>query len=177
MRSLNLQVGGVDLVAWIGSRDGEDLVAVRPISEALGLSWPRQSRKLESNQSLMCCLMATRDALGREQQMLCIPIKKVAAWLFSINPNKVKEQYKAAVIAFQDELQHALYAYVKGELTFEVVEELKKIIAMLVAENTEIKRRLAELEEGSDSIVSRYASAGAHAMLAKKRRRHLKVAH
>jgi len=37
MRSLNLCVGGVDLVAMIAERDGEDMVAVKPICDALGL--------------------------------------------------------------------------------------------------------------------------------------------
>jgi len=62
MRSLNLCVGGVDLVAMIAERDGEDMVAVRPICEALGLSWPRQMRKLEDNSRLGCCHMATPSA-------------------------------------------------------------------------------------------------------------------
>lgn len=177
MRSLSLNVGGVDLVAMIGERDGEDMVAVKPICEALGLSWSRQQKKLSNGaERLRCSLMAIPSA-GGIQNMLCIPIKKVAAWLFTINPNKVKERYKAAVIAFQDELQHALYAYVKGDLTFEMVEELKKLITVLIAENAELKERVANLEKSNyheDMATRRQASAGAHSMLAAKARRHLR---
>lgn len=212
MRSLKLCVGGVDLVAMIAERDGEDMVAVRPICEALGLSWPRQSRKLESNQGLMCCLMATHDTLGREQQMLCIPIKYVAFWLCTINSNKVKEQHRSAVITFQKELQYVLHSYVRGDLTpdkmdmlLRAVEELKtKVIelasdnvnikadnvnlkadnvnfkadnAKLRADNAELRKQFEEFEYGADTIATRYASAGAHAMLAvKARKRHLRIA-
>lgn len=184
MRSLNLCVGGVDLVAMIAERDGEDMVAVRPICEALGLSWSRQMRKLEENSRLKCCLMATVAEDGKNRSMLCIPIKKVAAWLFSINPNKVKEAYKAVVIAFQDELQHVLYSYVKGDLTPEkfdmllrIIEEMRADNAALKADNAEMMRRIENLEHGTDAVVTHYASAGSYGLhAAKARKRHLSIA-
>ena len=127
--------------------------------------------------------MATPSA-GGIQNTLCIPIKKVAAWLFTINPNKVKEAYKAAVIAFQDELQHVLYSYVKGDLTPEnfnallrLVEEMRIELNELRADNAEMRKQFEEFEYGADTIATRYASAGAHAMLAvKARKRHLRIA-
>lgn len=183
MRSLNLCVGGVDLVAMIGERDGEDMVAVKPISDALGMDWSRQRKKLDQNKErLNCGLMYYGSKDGKDREMLCIPLKKVAAWLFSINPNKVKEEYKSAVVAFQDELQHVLYSYARGDLTFEkldsllkLVEELRADNAALRADNEDIKRRIDELEYGTDSIVTHYASAGSHGMLAAKaRKKHLR---
>lgn len=199
MRSLNLCVGGVDLVAMIAERDGEDMVAVRPICMALGLSWGSQQQKLtKMKDRLMCIDIDTRDSIGRQQQMLCIPIKKVAAWLFTINPNKVKETYKATVIAFQDELQHVLYSYVKGDLTHEKLDMLLRIIeemradnaelkadnaelkadnAELKADNAEMMRRIENLEHGTDAVVTHYASAGSYGLhAAKARKRHLRIA-
>jgi len=192
MRSLNLCVGGVDLVAMIAERDGEDMVAVRPICEALGLSWSSQYQKIAKNRDRLSCVdINTTGSDGKQYDMLCIPIKKVAAWLFTINPNKVKETYKAAVIAFQDELQYALWSYVKGDLTHEkldallmLVEEMRTEIndlksdnAELRADNAELRERFEEFEYGADTIATRYASAGAHAMLAAKaRKRHLRIA-
>lgn len=178
MRSLNLCVGGVDLVAMIAERDGEDMVAVRPICEALGLDWAGQTVKLSKMRDrINCCDITTVAEDGKNRSMLCIPIKKVAAWLFTINPNKVKETYKATVIAFQDELQHVLYSYVKGDLTHEKLDMLLRIIEEMRADNAALKRRVEELEYGTDTIATRYASAGAHAMLAvKARKRHLRIA-
>ena len=138
----------------------------------------------QNKDRLNCGLMYYGSKDGKDREMLCIPIKKVAAWLFTINPNKVKEAYKAAVIAFQDELQHVLYSYVKGDLTPEnfnallrLVEEMRIELNELRADNAEMIRRFEELEYGTDTIATRYASAGAHAMLAAKaRKRHLRIA-
>jgi len=185
MRSLKLTVGGIDLVALIGSHDGEDMIAVKPICEALGLDWKTQHRKIiKNNERLNCGHMTIVAEDGKQREMLCIPIKKVAAWLFTINPKKVKEHYKSSVIAFQDELQHVLYSYVKGDLTYEKMDMLLKLLEELKADNTElrtenaeIKRRLERIENGADEMASHYASAGAHGMLAAKaRKRHLQLA-
>lgn len=175
MRSLNLSVGGVDLVAMIGERDGEDMVAVKPISEALGLAWGAQQQKLSKMRDRLRCIDIDIPSAGGAQKTLCIPVKKVAAWLFTINPNKVKEQYKAAVIAFQDELQYVLYAYVKGDLTFDKIEKLEKLVAFLMGEVERLSQKLQEVTDGTDTIVTHYASAGAHGMLAAKaRKKHLR---
>ena len=205
MRSLKLTVGGIDLVALIRSHDGEDMVAVKPISEALGLDWAGQYKKISNDlERLNCRHMSIVAEDGKQREMLCIPIKKVAIWLCSINPKKVKEKYKATVIAFQEELQHVLYSYVKGDLTFEKIDMLLKTIeglredhaelradyaelrienAELRAENAElrtngaeIERRLERIENGADEMASHYASASAHGMLAAKaRKRHLHI--
>ena len=184
MRSLSLNVGGVDLVAMIGERDGEDMVAAKPISEALGLDWKTQHRKISKDGRLRCGHMTIPSA-GGPQEMLCIPIKKVASWLFSINPNKVREQYKEAVLAFQDELQHALYSYVKGDLTHEKMAELIARLDAVITENQllrseldKVSNRLSSLEQAQqyDEMATKsYASAGSYNMLARKSRKNLTI--
>lgn len=92
----------------------EDVIytAVRPIAEALGLSWSTQKRKLDSSMRKFNCVhMNTVAEDGKIRQMLCMPIKKLNGWLFSINPEKVRSDLKEKVICYQEECFEALYNY------------------------------------------------------------------
>ncbi|WP_082985595.1 phage antirepressor N-terminal domain-containing protein [Gallibacterium genomosp. 1] len=86
--------------------------AVRPIVEALGLSWSTQKRKLDNSMNKFKCVhMNTVAEDGKIREMLCMPIRKLNGWLFSINPEKVRPDLKEKVICYQEECFEALYNY------------------------------------------------------------------
>ncbi|MDD0826402.1 phage antirepressor N-terminal domain-containing protein [Mannheimia cairinae] len=86
--------------------------AVRPIVDALGLSWGSQSVKLNKNKEKFNCFdIETVGADGKKREMLCMPIRKLNGWLFSINPEKVRPDLKDRVIQYQEECFEALYNY------------------------------------------------------------------
>lgn len=91
--------------------------AIRPIVEGMGLDWTTQAKKLRNNaEKFNCRDMPTVAQDGKIREMLCMPIKKLNGWLFSINPEKVKPEIKDDVIAYQEECFEALYNYWhKGE--------------------------------------------------------------
>ncbi|HII3799608.1 TPA: phage antirepressor N-terminal domain-containing protein [Pasteurella multocida] len=85
--------------------------AVKPIVKALGIDWTRQSRKLSQQEKFSCRLMSTTGSDGKTYDMLCMPLKKLNGWLFSINPEKVRSDLKEKVIQYQEECFEALYNY------------------------------------------------------------------
>lgn len=86
--------------------------AVKPIVEALGLSWSSQHRKLENSKGKFnCAHMSIVAEDGKLREMLCMPLKKLNGWLFSINPEKVRSDLKEKVIQYQEECFEALYNY------------------------------------------------------------------
>ncbi|AHG75445.1 antirepressor protein [Mannheimia varigena USDA-ARS-USMARC-1296] len=92
----------------------EDVIytAVKPIVEAMGLDWGGQQQKLSKSSDKFNCRdisMVAKD--GKIRQMLCMPIKKLNGWLFSINPEKVRSDLKEKVICYQEECFEALYNY------------------------------------------------------------------
>lgn len=91
--------------------------AIRPIVEGMGLDWTTQAKKIRNNaEKFNCRDMPTVAQDGKIREMLCMPIKKLNGWLFSINPEKVKPEIKDDVIAYQEECFEALYNYWhKGE--------------------------------------------------------------
>ncbi|ECC3110459.1 hypothetical protein QD98_004597, partial [Salmonella enterica subsp. enterica] len=91
---------------------GVAYVAMKPIVENLGLDWPSQHRKLlNSNGKFNHCHM-TMIALDKKlRDVLCIPLKKLNGWLFSINPEKVRADIRDKLIQYQEECFTVLHDY------------------------------------------------------------------
>lgn len=114
--------------------------AVKPIVDALGLSWGTQQRKLyNSKDKFSCTHMSTTGNDGRNYKMLCMPIRKLNGWLFSINPAKVRSDLREKVIQYQEECFEALYNYWmtgKAERSYTSVDDrtgLRNAVNMIVS--------------------------------------------
>ena len=92
--------------------NGVEYVAMRPIVEGIGLDWGTQQKKLSDNKDKFNCRhMPTVGADGKKREMLCIPLKKLNGYLFSINAEKVNHDIKNKVILYQEECFTTLYTY------------------------------------------------------------------
>ncbi|MGX2968704.1 phage antirepressor N-terminal domain-containing protein [Ursidibacter sp. B-7004-1] len=91
----------------------EDVIytAVKPIVEAMGLDWGGQQQKLNKSGDKFGCRDISMPTNGGLQKMICMPLKKLNGWLFSINPEKVRADLKDRVIQYQEECFEALYNY------------------------------------------------------------------
>ena len=94
--------------------DGNQYIVMKPIAEALGLSWATQTAKLQGDARFNCFDIETVGMDGKSREMLCIPLKKLNNWLFSINPNEVHPNLKEKVIQYQEECFEVLHDYWQG---------------------------------------------------------------
>jgi hypothetical protein len=90
--------------------DGVRYVALKPICDGIGLSWDGQYRKITLNKRY-CHMSIPFETAGGKQDMVCIPLKKLDGWLFSINPDKCKGDIREKVEYYQEECFAALYEY------------------------------------------------------------------
>ncbi|EAS9163144.1 phage antirepressor Ant [Salmonella enterica] len=91
---------------------GVAYVAMKPIVENLGLDWPSQHRKLMSSKGKFNHCHMTMVALDKKlRDVLCIPLKKLNGWLFSINPEKVRADIRDKLIQYQEECFTVLHDY------------------------------------------------------------------
>lgn len=95
--------------------DGEPFVPMKPICDALGLAWQPQHRKLTSGDRPWGYHHMVIPSAGGEQEMGCIPIRKLPAWLFSISPSRVKPELREKLIAYQTECDDVLWSHFMGE--------------------------------------------------------------
>lgn len=92
-------------------QDLTEFVAMRPVIEGIGLSWSTQSQKLQRQRDKFGCVHMNTPSNGGMQEMLCIPLKKLNGWLFTINPEKVRPEIRETVVRYQEECFQALHDY------------------------------------------------------------------
>lgn len=91
---------------------GVAYVAMKPIVENLGMSWSTQQTKLMKQISKFNCVhMNMVAADGKLRKLLCLPLKKLNGWLFSINPEKVCADIRDKLIQYQEECFTVLHDY------------------------------------------------------------------
>lgn len=88
----------------------QPVVPMKPVAEAMGLAWEAQRRKLAADQRYDHMVIPLHSP-GGVQDTLCIPLRKLNGWLFSINPAKVAAHLRDTVLAYQEECFQALYEY------------------------------------------------------------------
>ncbi|EDX4243416.1 phage antirepressor Ant [Salmonella enterica subsp. enterica serovar Daytona] len=87
-------------------------VAMKPIVENLGMSWGTQQQKLMKQLDKFNCIhMNMVAADGKLRKLLCLPLKKLNGWLFSINPEKVRADIRDKLIQYQEECFTVLHDY------------------------------------------------------------------
>lgn len=90
--------------------DDRPCIALKPIAEALGLEWPRQTRIISEDAVLSSVIakMATTGADGKQYEMLCLPLDYLNGWLFKINANRYKGERRDLIIRYQKECYRVL---------------------------------------------------------------------
>jgi hypothetical protein len=91
--------------------DGKPFVALKPMCDAIGIDVESQRRKLKAK-SWATSVMSTEVAPdGRSREMLMIDRRTMTMWLATIDENRVNEESRPIVQAFQREAADALDAY------------------------------------------------------------------
>ncbi|HNW73957.1 MAG TPA: phage antirepressor N-terminal domain-containing protein [Bacteroidales bacterium] len=100
--------------------NGQKLIPIKPICEALGISHQKQYEKLKSDEILSSTvtLRVTVGADEKEREMLCIPFMYVFGWLFTINPKNVKPEASEAVAKYRMECYQALFKHFTDQSDF-----------------------------------------------------------
>jgi len=94
--------------------NGEPHVAMKPIVEAIGLDWKSQHRKLTNDPRWNYRPMTTVGADMKLREMGCIPLRKIAMWLASINASRVKPELRSKLELYQEECDEVLFRHFMG---------------------------------------------------------------
>ena len=93
--TINVPFHGNNL--YVVNYNGEPHVPMKPIVEGMGLDWKSQFSKIKSRFS-KGMVEITIPTKGGEQSMICLALRKLAGWLHTISPNKVKAEIRDKVI-------------------------------------------------------------------------------
>ncbi len=112
-----------NLIVQLGE-DGEIYVAVRPIVEAMGLSWGSQLNRIKRDAVLSkkvrtLSVFVTNTQLeetGQHREVVCLPKQYVSGFLFDISARRIKDpKLRAKVVQFQEEAHLFLDAAFTGD--------------------------------------------------------------
>lgn len=113
--TINVPFHGSEL--YVVNYNGEPFIPMKPIVEGMGMAWQTQHRKLTDRFKTGVTEMVI-PSVGGAQKMLCLALRKLAAWLNTISPKKVKPEIRERVIRYQEECDDVLYEYwTKGQVT------------------------------------------------------------
>lgn len=113
--TINVPFHGSEL--YVVSHNGEPYTPMRPIIDGMGMDWASQFTKLKSRFA-KGVVEITIPTAGGVQKMICLALRKLAAWLNTISPNKVRPEIRERVIRYQEECDDVLYEYwTKGQVT------------------------------------------------------------
>jgi hypothetical protein len=90
---------------------GEPYTPMRLIVEGMGLDWKSQYRRLTNDTNRWGVVMMTIPSQGGLQETLCIPQRKVAGWLMTIEAKRVRPELRAKVRAYQNECDEVLWRH------------------------------------------------------------------
>lgn len=112
VRSQQVAFQGDSLLA-VQVEDGTVYVVMRPISEALGLSWASQFRRLRRDPILadelrFVAIMETNPQ-GGDPETLCLPLKLLPGWLFGVQPSRVKPELREKILRYQRDCYEVLW--------------------------------------------------------------------
>ncbi|MBI5917813.1 MAG: phage antirepressor N-terminal domain-containing protein [Nitrosomonadales bacterium] len=91
--------------------DGQPFVAMKPIVENMGLAWQAQHVKLTDKFGSTITIITTVAEDGKNREMVCLPLRKIPAFLYSVNPSKVKPELREKIVRYQSECDNALWDY------------------------------------------------------------------
>ncbi len=129
----------------------EQLIPIRPICQALGVDNKAQHRRIYDDSILSSCvvMMTTQASDGRNCEMLCLPVRFVFGWLFSIDDKLVSESARENVVRYKLECYNALYDYFSGVQKRQIEQNNMEIrlleeVAELVQQQSDLKRVIKE---------------------------------
>jgi hypothetical protein len=90
--TLSIQYAGLQLPI-AKNENCQDVTPLKPISDLFGLRWEQQREKVNGafyREYLGTCTLLIGGADGQKREQTCILVSRVAAYLMTINPERVK---------------------------------------------------------------------------------------
>lgn len=91
--------------------DGKPHVVFRPLVESLGLDADSQMKRLRRHSWATTVKMTGVGLDGKTREMTCIDLRTLTMWLATIDENRVSEEARPLVVAYQSEIADVIESY------------------------------------------------------------------
>ncbi|WP_244590272.1 phage antirepressor N-terminal domain-containing protein [Xenorhabdus innexi] len=98
-------------VLYVINHNGEPYVPMKPIVNGIAMNWAGQHKKLKQRFKSGIDQIPMISADGKVRNMTCLALCKLADWLTTIAPDKVKPEIKEQVTLYQAECHDVLHEH------------------------------------------------------------------
>lgn len=126
--------------------EGQPYVVLKRVCENLGIAEEPQQAKLKGMPWATTTIIVAVAADGRSREMLCMDLDTFLMWLATINPGKVAEEARPALVAYQCGAKRVLADHFLGRTSGAAQ------VAALQAEMQRMKAEVAELGARSAQV-------------------------
>lgn len=125
-----------------------EFIAVKPLCEALGIQAHGQYEKLKGKSWATTQIICAVGADGKTREMFSIHKDNVAMWLANIDENRVKEEVRPTLIAYQKETAQALNEYfTKGVAVRKPKSQLEQLAEAVLLSQQIIEKKDQQIKE------------------------------
>lgn len=145
---------------FIVTHKDEPFTPMRPIVEGMGLAWAGQHQKLTANKERWGIMKIMTPSASGNQEAVCMPVRKLPAYLGSISPNKVRPELRDKITLYQAECDDVLWRYWTGQRVAreQSVTNCHALDAITVDENiAKLMRLCNEFHFASDRLLGHLA--------------------
>ncbi len=132
------------------------IVPISPICAALGIDSKAQRNRIERDEILSKVKVMTTStgSDGKQYEMMCLPLKFVFGWLFSIDTSRVNEDVSPSVIKYKLACYDALYEYFSEYAEFVEARgtAIEKQVDRYQALQTEFKNARFNMDEAKKKL-------------------------
>ncbi|AZS50371.1 hypothetical protein DM558_06090 [Entomomonas moraniae] len=141
---------------FIVNINNEPYTPMKPIVEGMGLTWQSQLEKIKNRFAKGVTEIVIPTKSG-SQSMICLPLRKLAGWLQTISPNKVKPEIKDRVIQYQNECDDVLFEYwTTGEVKKKVKTTVDQRTPLRDAVNLLVSKKAITYSEAYSIVHQRF---------------------
>ena len=157
-KQLIKRINGIEIFA-VTDEEANVLVPIKTICKAIGVDFAGQFRRIQEDEILAPTidLRSTVGGDGKDREMVCLPLRYVYGWLFSINPKNVASEAKEVVIKYKLECYDALYNHFEGQRrkTIEAREAEIKLLrrrSQIEDQEKELKYEKKEIDKNLEKL-------------------------
>ena len=126
-------------------------VAIKPISDFLGLEWSSQRLRVQRDEVMKdeLRLITTTGADGKQREMVSLPLEYLPGWLFGISPSRVKPELKEKIVRYQRECFRILWQAFQSR---SLAPEVSPVVAQLITDQAETRAQVETVKQDVKAI-------------------------
>ena len=148
-----------DIPLQVVESQGAERVPVKPLCDIIGVEYRPQYKKLKTDDNFksVITLEAISDSDGNMCSMVCLPLKYVFGWLFTINPAAARPKARKTAAEYRKKCYDILYDHFDEQRKF--IAYKQKMITDAIVKCRKLRYNLCQIKNSMAKAENELARA------------------